>query len=163
MSTSAVGEYTPLYGAVRDGVALFGSMTGARFILLISDGQPTDATERESAIQAAKQAAIPVYTVGLGPAAANHEKSDPEVVRVLLELSQETGGVYSSADSPDALTDLFRSIAQAVIGGACEVTVKVVIPQGSTTAGSGLDGSMTVTGPGAGSSAEFDFTLPLCP
>jgi hypothetical protein len=111
---------TPLYQSCVDMVPLVAGRTGKRqAILLLSDGLPGDTSLRDECHDAARAAAIPVFTVGLGPAAEAEETSDPDAVRVLRELSTETGGAYASANVPEQLTALFSNIGTALTQGKC--------------------------------------------
>ncbi len=69
------GGGTPLYEAVAEGVDQMLVEARAKYagghysMLLLSDGKPSSSSDREVALEAAKRENIPIYTVGLGPAA----------------------------------------------------------------------------------------------
>ena len=56
-------------------------------MLLLSDGEPNSDDKRDACHAAAKAAQIPVFTVGLGPAAEGDMNVDPDAVKVLRELA----------------------------------------------------------------------------
>ncbi|CAN5925294.1 hypothetical protein BH11MYX4_BH11MYX4_56190 [soil metagenome] len=61
---------TPLYESCDEMVGIVDAVRDQRRgMLLLSDGQPTSMTKRSACHDAAKRAGIPVFTVGLGPAA----------------------------------------------------------------------------------------------
>lgn len=114
---------TPLYQSCRDMVPLVASRTGRdQAILLLSDGAPSDVGLRMMCLDAASGAMIPVYTIGLGPAAEGGTGSSPAAVMVLREIASTTNAGYGSAAMPSLLEDLFMQIGAVTSDGSCTVT-----------------------------------------
>lgn len=116
---------TPLYESCVEMVKVLGEVKGRRAMLLLSDGQPNSQTQRAACHASAKAAQIPVYTVGLGPAAEGDRLASEPAVKVLRELSTETGGAYASADAPEQLDRLFVAMGAAVSKGSCSSTATI--------------------------------------
>ena len=131
---------TPLYESCEEMVGIVDAVRDRRRgMLLLSDGQPDSMSKRNACHDAAKRAGIPVFTVGLGPAAEADPKADPAAVKVLRELASETGGSYASANDPGQLDRLFSTIGTALARGNCKTTLEVKsaapIPAGTTITG----------------------------
>jgi hypothetical protein len=117
---------TPLYRSCIEMVPLVASRIGRQHaILLLSDGQPGDTNLRAKCHADALAAGVPVYTVGLGPAAEVMLGSDATAVRVLRELATETGATYASANLPEQLMALFANVGTALTGGKCESNARL--------------------------------------
>lgn len=149
---------TPLYESCEEMVGIVDAVRDRRRgILLLSDGQPTSMSKRSACHDAAKVAGIPVFTVGLGPAAEADPNADPAAVKVLRELASETGGSYASANNPAQLDRLFSNVGTALAHGSCRTTLKVKsatpIAEGTT-----LTGEITVGSHGA--KASFTLVTP---
>jgi hypothetical protein len=113
---------TPLYESCVQMVPLVAAKAGKRqAILLLSDGAPNASPMEAKCTADAIAAGIPIFTVGLGPAAEkpNGGGSQPNAVKVLRELSSATGGVYASADLPEQLMALFSNVGTALSQGKC--------------------------------------------
>jgi Mg-chelatase subunit ChlD len=145
---------TPLYESCVEMVKVLQGVSGRRAMLLLSDGQPNSMSQRDACHGAAKAASIPVYTVGLGPAAEGDVQKNDTAVKVLRELATETGGAYASADVPDQLDRLFVAMGSAVTKGSCSSTARIaeidkVVP------GTRVSGEIEVGAKGAVSKFEF--------
>jgi hypothetical protein len=149
---------TPLYESCVQMVPLVDSVKDKRrAILLLSDGAPNSQTQRDACHAAAKTAQIPVFTVGLGPAAEGDPKVLPSAVKVLRELSTDTNGGYASANDPTQLDQLFKNMGTALARGSCRTTAKVqggdkIVP------GSTIKGEVTIGNKSA--KASFEFVAP---
>ena len=96
---------TRLYDALIESVALAGE-TGARSILLLSDGRDRGAgASIEAAIAAAADADVVVDVVALD--------QDPENRELLAQISDATGGQVFDA-TPDSLAEVFAGQADAL-------------------------------------------------
>lgn len=131
---------TPLYESCEEMVGIVDAARDhRRGMLLLSDGQPDSMRRRSACHDAARRAGIPVFTVGLGPAAEADPKAEAAAVKVLRELASETGGSYASANDPGQLDRLFSTIGTALAHGNCKTTLKVrsaaPIPAGTTLTG----------------------------
>ncbi|MDB4944889.1 MAG: hypothetical protein JWP97_4423 [Labilithrix sp.] len=152
------GGSTPLFESCAAMVPLVDSMKdGRRGMLLLSDGSPNSEDKRDACHAAAKAAQIPVFTVGLGPAAEGSEQVDASAVKVLRELSTATGGSYASANNPADLDALFRNMGAALAKGSCRTTVKIAGAAGLTP-GTKITGEVTVGDNGA--KASFELVTP---
>lgn len=153
------GGGTPLYGSCAQMIPLVDSMKDTRRgVLLLSDGKPTDTSKRALCHDAAKAAGIPVFTVGLGPAAEGSQNADPDAVKVLRELSTDTGGGYASANAPAELDGLFRNMGTALSRGSCRTTATVADAASKIVPGTKVTGEVTVGDKGA--TASFEFVAP---
>ncbi len=108
---AAVSGVTPngntyLYSAVADAARQMRGTSGRRVIVALTDGRSNDrqmSSEQSSAV--AKEAGIPVYTIGLG--------GDVDEAQ-LRSLAEATGGQYAFAPTPEALQALYRELAKAL-------------------------------------------------
>jgi hypothetical protein len=149
---------TPLYESCKQMVPLVDSIKDQRRgMLLLSDGEPSSMDGRDACHAAAKAAQIPVFTVGLGPAAEGDPSASPDAVKVLRELASETGGSYASANDAAQLQQLFRNMGSALARGSCRTTAKV---QGADkiVPGTKISGEVTIGSKGA--KAAFEFVAP---
>ncbi|MBX3186213.1 MAG: VWA domain-containing protein [Labilithrix sp.] len=152
------GGGTPLYEACVQMVPLVDSVKqGRRGILLLSDGEPNGDEKRDACHAAAKAAQIPVFTVGLGPAAEGNPEVDDDAVKVLRELSTETGGSYASANDAAQLDQLFRNMGTALARGSCKTTTRITNAS-AIAPGSKIRGEVTVGSKGA--KATFELVAP---
>jgi hypothetical protein len=152
---------TPLYESCVEMISLVDSVKdGRRGVLLLSDGLPDSDDKRDACHAAAKAAHIPVFTVGLGPAAEGNEFVDAEAVKVLRELSTDTGGSYASANDANQLDDLFRNMGTALARGSCRTTARIArvseIAPGDKVKGEVTVGSNRAT-------ASFELVAPPAP
>jgi tight adherence protein B len=138
---------TALYDAVVDGSHLLaGETMPARILILLTDGdnESPQGAALDDAIQAAQDAGVAVYAIGI-----EGNQFSPEAVR---QIAAETDGQYYAAASPEVLAEVYNSIAQdlrrtwqmeymtnARPGDQLELTVK--FPGGD-------DVTQTVTAPG---------------
>ncbi len=150
------GGGTPLFESCVEMMPLVDSVKdGRRGVLLLSDGLPNSDSKRDACHAAAKAAQIPVFTVGLGPAAEGNKYADPDAVKVLRELATETGGSYASANDAAQLDTLFRNMGTALARGSCRTTAQIVDAAKSIQPGSKVMGEVTVGTKGAKSTFEF--------
>ena len=142
-------EMMPLVDSVKD---------GRRGVLLLSDGQPNSDDKRDACHAAAKAARIPVFTVGLGPAAEGDVNADPTAVKVLRELATDTGGSYASANDPAQLDSLFRGVGSALARGSCKTTASIADAATKIQPGMKVTGEVSIGSKGA--KATFEFVAP---
>ena len=154
---------TPLYESCVQMIPLVASRVGKRqAILLLSDGAPNSATMKTKCINDALAAGIPIFTIGLGPAAETPTAgaSQATAVQVLRELASATGGAYASADQPAQLMALFSNVGTALSQGKCD-TNAVLNEYISLVPGTTVTGTVTV---GDGSATgTFQFVAPARP
>jgi hypothetical protein len=150
---------TPLFEACVEMMPLVDSVKDARRgVLLLSDGRPNSETQREACHAAAKAASIPVFTVGLGPAAEGDPSVDPEAVKVLRELANDTGGSYASANDVAQLDSLFRNLGTALARGSCRTTARIADAAAKIQPGTKVTGEVTMGARGA--KATFELIAP---
>ena len=106
---------TALYDATDKVVTEAARGQGTKVAVLLTDGEDTASKlDLNKAIQAAKAARVPVYTIGLG----KDVKDD-----ILTRISSETSGRYFKAPKPDDLQKAFRDLARHVpTSQACSMT-----------------------------------------
>lgn len=124
-------------------------------MLLLSDGAPNSKTQRDACHNAAKVAQIPVFTVGLGPAAEGAKTVSQDAVKVLRELASETGGSYASANDPAQLDNLFRNMGTALARGSCKTTARITDAATKIQPGTKVTGEVTIGTNGAKGTFEF--------
>ncbi len=142
-------EMMPLVDSVKD---------GRRGVILLSDGQPNSDDKRDACHAAAKTAQIPVFTVGLGPAAEGDPNADPAAVKVLRELATDTGGSYASANDPAQLDSLFRGVGTALARGSCKTSATIADAATKIQPGMKVTGEVSIGAKGA--KATFEFVAP---
>lgn len=149
---------TPLYESCVQMIPLIDTVKDKRrAMLLLSDGEPNEKTQRDACHNAAKAAQIPVYTVGLGPAAEGDPNASDEAVKVLRELSTDTNGGYASANDPTQLDKLFQNMGTALAQGSCRTTATVK-GAASIVPGTKIEGEVTIGNKLA--KAKFEFVAP---
>jgi hypothetical protein len=149
---------TPLYESCVQMIPLIDTVKDKRrAMLLLSDGEPNEKTQRDACHNAAKAAQIPVYTVGLGPAAEGDPNASDEAVKVLRELSTDTNGGYASANDPTQLDKLFQNMGTALAQGSCRTTATVK-GAASIVPGTKVEGEITIGNKLA--KAKFEFVAP---
>lgn len=150
---------TPLYSSCIQMIPLVAAKAGRRqAILLLSDGQPSDSSKRAKCHADALAAQIPIFTVGLGPAAEVAGTSEPVAVRTLRELSTETKGAYASANAPEQLMVLFSNIGVALTQGKCSSNA-LFVEYPKLTPGTRIGGTVEVGDNKA--TGVFEFVAPM--
>ena len=80
-------------------------------IVVFTDGDDNASTiTAQAAIQRAKAAGVPVYTVAQGAALTN-----PEFLKQLSGVSQATGGVAYAIHNPGEIRGVFESVSQDLL------------------------------------------------
>ena len=94
---------TQFYQAVQDAIAQFHAAAGRKVVLALTDGRDDNGQALlASTIEAAKQANVAIYTVGLG------SDVDEDGLR---QLATANGGTYAFSPSADQLEQLYLDIA----------------------------------------------------
>ena len=97
--------FTRYFDAVSTAIDLIGKESGRRAVLALTDGEDTASkVELKDVIFRAKNAGLPVYTVGLG--SEDEIESD-----ALKRLADETRGQYFPARKADELRSVFEQFA----------------------------------------------------
>jgi len=157
---------TNLYDAVIESVPAVGADVSSSFnggggnvgeaMVVISDGADgASMSSRDDMNSAAASAGTPIHTVGLGPASDKDPTIDPNLVSVLREVSDLSGGVYGAASEASDLSRIADAIAQAHCGG---YTVLVVEDDSPSESGSMVDGDVGVSETDV--SVPFSFVAP---
>ena len=151
---------TNLYDAVIESVPSVGADVSSSFngggkvgeaLVVISDGADSaSSSSRDDMTAAAASGGTPVHTVGLGPASDKAPDASDDLVGVLRELSDASGGVYGAASDAADLPRIADAIAQAHCGG---YTVLVVEDDTPSESGSMVDGEVGVS--------ETDVSVPF--
>ena len=147
---------TPLYETCAEMAGLVDTVKdGRRGILLLSDGEPNDEGKRDACHSAAKNAGIPVFTVGLGPAAEGDKNVSDTAVKVLRELATDTGGSYASANDAAQLDGLFRNMGTALSRGSCKTDATIADAASRIKPGDKVTAEVAIGDNGAKASFEF--------
>ena|GEM_PF-319462 len=150
-----VGGSTALYQAIRDAAQGLATRTGRKAMIVMTDGENNvSGVSIDDAINAARSAGVPVYTVGFGNANAT----------VLTRIATETGGFYSRSGTSADLQRILQAIGQVLVS-QCEisygpsnpsieadivVTVTITISPSGQRTGTGRRRVGTCTAPAAG-------------
>jgi uncharacterized protein (TIGR03437 family) len=107
------GGNTLLYQAIIDASNALASRPGRRAVVVMTDGQNSGSTPSEQdAINAAKTAQTPVFTVGFGSGINQ---------TVLQKIATDTGGVFLSAANSSSISQLLGRIG-TVLTSQCVIT-----------------------------------------
>jgi len=105
-----------LSGSKRPALVLFTDGVDANW----DDSGPGSKASKEDLFEVAASSSVPVFSIGFG---AGHDQD------TLNRLSSLSGGLYFSADEPDALATIFNTVRDSVVKGY-ELTYKrPAIPQ----------------------------------
>ena len=157
--------YTDIDGSIRKAVEILragagAGGTGSAAIVLLTDGmqEPGDYT---NAHKLAKEAGIPIHTVGLG--------ADADL-NLLERIADETGGTFAAAAKGQELLRIYGAIATGILGGRTILTTNIQAAPVSipidgacrtlvASVGSEAGGSLALTSP----KGESDKTDPQSP
>jgi hypothetical protein len=98
------------------------------------------------------------------PSSSGSDKScftpdfDPEAVKVLQELANETNAAYAAASNPSALEHLFENVSSAVREGKCTARARLQLKD-AIGIGKMVRGTLSVGD--AGAEAKYEFSVPL--
>jgi Ca-activated chloride channel homolog len=110
LRTEPFGE-TALYDALARVNRDLSGRSGKKVIVVFTDGDDNASTiTAQAAIQRAKAAGVPVYTVAQGAALTN-----PEFLKQLSGVSQATGGAAYAIHNPGEIRGVFESISQDLL------------------------------------------------
>lgn len=111
LSNVTVASGTAIYDAIVDGILLLSKRPNKRIMILLTDGNDTQSWNTITyAINAARNARIPVYTIGLG--------GDVDSLK-LKQIASETGGEYFFAPSPSELLKMYQKLMSTIFNSAC--------------------------------------------
>lgn len=100
---------TRFYDAVAEALEMLSTQSGRRAVIALTDGDDTSSrlADLESVIAMAREAGLPVHTVGVG--------SEQEIKSATLRhLAQETRGEYFRAEHAEALRSIYEEIARSL-------------------------------------------------
>jgi Mg-chelatase subunit ChlD len=125
----AASGNTPMYASVHEVMSYLqgaSSAASARVAVVLGDGLPNAGNiTLPQVIQHSNQLAIPIYTVGLGPAAADAPGNSPAAVGVMQQMALATGGAYASLSGAGALAQTFGALATGLALGHYVTTLRV--------------------------------------
>ncbi|HWW62510.1 MAG TPA: VWA domain-containing protein, partial [Thermoanaerobaculia bacterium] len=99
-------DYTALYDAVVFSLYNFLGVKGQKALVILSDGKDTASKfSYDQAVEYAKRAAVPIYTIGIGIRA-----TDIDVKYKLNQLCRETGGNAYYIDNVNELARIYADI-----------------------------------------------------
>ena len=99
-------EYTALYDAVVYSLYNFAGVKGQKALVLLSDGKDTASKfSFEQALEYARRAAVPIYTIGIGI-----RSTDIDVRYKLAKLTGETGGAAYYIERAEDLRKIYDDI-----------------------------------------------------
>ena len=102
---------TRLWQAVIDAVQRLEGREGRRILMVVTDGRNRlGDSYRQPAIQAAKEAGIPVFSIGIGPDAD---------IGALAGLAEATGGEFHFAPEASDLVAVLTALGGALLTDAC--------------------------------------------
>ncbi|MBR9974502.1 MAG: VWA domain-containing protein [Bacteroidetes bacterium] len=144
----AAGGGTRMWQAVIDAVRLLDGRAGRRILILLTDGKnQLGESYRSTAIQRAKDAGIPVFTIALGPDAD---------IGVLAGLAEATGGRFHFAPEPRDLQDAFDALGESILTDNC---VLQYVSRNPCYDGSRRDIHLEFAGPGYVMEADSFYTV----
>lgn len=146
----AVIESIPSVGADASSSFNGGGKVGEALVVISDGADSASSSSRDEMTAAAGAGGTPIHTVGLGPASDKAPDASDDLVGVLREVSDASGGVYGAASDAADLPRIADAIAQAHCGG---YTVLVVEDDTPSESGSMVDGEVGV--------AETDVAVPF--
>jgi hypothetical protein len=153
---------TPLYRSALEVVrwtdtALTQAQYG-RYVVIMTDGQPSDTTYRDSLFAAASGSAVRIFAVGLGPASDQGTKTESPAVAAVRELATRTGGIYVGVNNPAQLLPALQSLAREPTGERLLADYALGAP--FPARGQVVSGRVTVTGQRGTATANWVFVAP---
>lgn len=135
------------------------SVAHKRYLVIITDGLPTDTTQnyKDSLFAAANASQVRIFAVGVGPASDQGAKTQDRAVEVMRELALRTGGIYAGVTDPSQLLPVLQSLAGEPAGPKLLATFRLSsIPVRNAT----VSGTVTVSGARGTASADWSFVAP---
>jgi len=147
---------TPMYASVYEVMTYLqgaSPASAARVAIVLGDGEPNAGNVTlAQVIQLATQLAIPIYTVGLGPAAG----SSANAVQIMQQIGLATGGAYASLSGAGGLAQTFGALATGLAVGHYVTTLRIApVPR----AGERVEVLIRSSGP-AGAQATWTIQVP---
>lgn len=153
---------TPLYRSALEVVRWSDTMLTqaryGRYLVIITDGQPTDTTYRDSLFAAAAASAVRVFAVGVGPASDQGTKGQPAAVASVRELATRTAGIYVGVTDAAQLLPALQSLASEPTGE--KLMAVFTAPAPVPARGEVVSGRITVTGQRGTATANWAFVAP---
>ena len=104
----AKGRRTEMHYGIVKGVEMLSQSSDLplkRVMIVLSDGKDEGAAySDDDAIQKAKDAGIPIYSIGY------HTKAEKKYLRVLERISEKTGGMYNDAPSIKRISQIYSLV-----------------------------------------------------
>jgi VWFA-related protein len=109
---------TAFYDAVYDGVRVAGRVRGRRIVLAMTDGLDNQSWKSlEGVVNLARRYGVPVYTIGLGARAKGTGGEEGINEEALLDLANQTGGLYFYAPSVGELVGIYELLSRRFQAG----------------------------------------------
>ena len=161
-SIQPLGGSTPLYQSALEVVqwtdtALTQGRYG-RYLVIMTDGMPTDTSYRDGLFAAAKASAVRFFAVGLGPASDQGSRTQPRAVAAVRELATRTGGIYLGVTSAEQLLPALQSLASEPTSE--KLLAVFGVPGPFPARGQVVSGRVTVTGQRGNATANWAFVAP---
>lgn len=129
-----------------------------RYLVIMTDGQPSDTSYRDSLFAAAKSSAVRFFAVGLGPASDQGTKTQAAAVAAVRELATRTGGIYVGVTHAGQLLPALQSLAREPAGE--KLLAVLAVPAPFPARGQVVSGRVTVTGVHGTATANWAFVAP---
>ena len=153
---------TPLYQSALEVVRWTDSTLTetryGRYLVIITDGEPSDTSYREPFFAAANGSAVRVFAVGVGPASDQGRKPQAAAVAAVRELATRTGGIYVGVTSPAQLLPALQSLAREPTGE--KLLAVFALPAPVPARGQVVSGRVRVTGQQGTATANWAFVTP---
>ena len=136
-STPNVGQQTAFYDSLNEAITAISASAKDRKAIIINtdgedndgDGNPLSDSTMGEIIDAAAANGVPIFTVGIG------DRVDPDI---LEQISEDTGGTFSSSATSDNLTTIYSQLADLLFTDQYVLTYE-------TGLGSADSGNLQVT------------------
>ncbi|HEV2669458.1 MAG TPA: vWA domain-containing protein [Gemmatimonadales bacterium] len=129
-----------------------------RYLVIITDGQPSDTLYRDSLFAAANGGAVRFFAVGVGPASDQGTKPHAAAVAAVRELATRTGGIYVGVTNAAQLLPALQTLAREPTGE--KLLADFAAPAPFPARGQVVSGRVTVTGQHGTATANWAFVAP---
>jgi Mg-chelatase subunit ChlD len=128
-----------------------------RWLVIMTDGEPSDASTKTLLFEGARQAGVRVVSIGLGSASDRDPTPNQAAVQLLRETATETGGLYGGVVEESQLVPLLQAFGRSSTEDRLEVVVRTAPP---VARGTIVEGSVTLEGGPGRVSGRWSFVAP---